>query len=320
MNSRENQWGERSHCQGQGQNTEALAMLACSPPCCLIPPSPICSQIITLINSPHKLQNSRLFTIRHPPNLTQFRKISKQVESKSKKNCSLTLALRHTPPPLSLSPRTQIHAFRENYRLPVVALLSSEAKIPFPGAEINAAVFFNSSAYGFVFSKLEVITIWPGVVVVVGVLKLLRQALGERQLSTPFPRNALRVAAANSIARPTIGDVASTEELLLRWNCDEEPIQLRRAAAAGVVGGDGGWGCSFCCCEGVWCGGAEVQWRRGHSWRWVFCGLGDVEMNELYEAHGWMMLPAGYSGWFSLLGFHLLLSMHCFCFCCRLPH
>lgn len=47
------------------------------------------------------------------------------------------------------------------HRFPVVTLLSSDAKMPFPGAPMYAAVLRSSSAYWFSFSKAVVIII-PG--------------------------------------------------------------------------------------------------------------------------------------------------------------
>lgn len=93
-------------------------------------------------------------------------------------------------------------------RLPVVALLSSEAKMPFPGWEMKAAVRFNSSAYGLLFSKLEVITTCPGA----AVRKLLSPELPPLNLSTPLPRNALRdTAPASAIASARVSKYKSLE-------------------------------------------------------------------------------------------------------------
>lgn len=47
-------------------------------------------------------------------------------------------------------------------RLPVVALLSSEARMPLPGCEMKEAVRLSSSVYGFVLSNSDVITIRCG--------------------------------------------------------------------------------------------------------------------------------------------------------------
>ena len=48
------------------------------------------------------------------------------------------------------------------YLFPVVMLLSSDASMPFPGAQMNAAVRFSSSAYGLVRSNAEVMVIGTG--------------------------------------------------------------------------------------------------------------------------------------------------------------
>lgn len=78
-------------------------------------------------------------------------------------------------------------------RLPVVALLSSEARMPLPGCEMKEAVRFSSSVYGLVLSNSDVITICCG-----GGRRQPGRCIVVERCSHESPRNTLRCRPADA--------------------------------------------------------------------------------------------------------------------------